>query len=183
MLFINIFFDVVVFGILIPTLFVFLSINLDKNLFMLKMNSLFLRALGFSLIFVGFLLIAWAYYLIVKVGRGYTLEFFGKNLLTATKKLVTLGPYSKIRHPIALGYLVMILGIAFITNSFSGLFILFPLMVITTCFYLIFFEERALSKRFKEEFKEYKENTNFLIPFPKKLIRGKVTDLTVGKKR
>src|SRR3972149_11279566 len=143
MLFINIFFDVVVFGILIPTLFVFLSINLDKNLFMLKMNSLFLRALGFSLIFVGFLLIAWAYYLIVKVGRGYTLEFFGKNLLTATKKLVTAGPYSKIRHPIALGYLGMILGIAFITNSFSGLFILFPLMVITTCSYLIFFEERA----------------------------------------
>jgi protein-S-isoprenylcysteine O-methyltransferase Ste14 len=56
-------------------------------------------------------------------------------------------------------------------------------MVIATCFYLIFFEERALSKRFKEEFKEYKENTNFLIHFPKKLIRGKVTDLTVGKKR
>jgi len=79
MLFINILFDVAVFGILIPTLFILLSINLDKNLFMLKMNSLFLKNLGFLVMFIGFLVIAWAYYLIVRVGRGYTLEFFGKT--------------------------------------------------------------------------------------------------------
>lgn len=171
MLFISILFDVVVFGILIPALFMLFSERIDRILGLPRYNLIFLKVLGFLLICSGFILVVWSYTLIIRIGKGYTLEFFGKSFLPATKKLVTEGPYSQIRHPIALGYLGILLGIALTRNTLSGVLILFPLMVILSVLYLVFFEERFLDKRFKEEFKEYKRNAKFLIPSIKRKLR------------
>jgi len=173
-LFISILFDTAVFGFLIPALFIFLSRKLDGIFHMPRYDPLFLKVLGFFLVLLGITLIMWAYYLLVRVGKGYTLEFFGKGVLPVTERLVTVGPYSKVRHPMALGHLIMLLGIAFAINSLSGVFVLFPLILFASCLYLKFFEEKALGERFKEEYDEYRENTNFLIPWFKKRKKSRL---------
>lgn len=157
-----------VFGISIPALFMFFSDRVDRILGLPRYNLIFLKVLGFLLLCSGFILLVWSYTLIIRIGKGYTIEFFGKSLLPVTKKLVTEGPYSQIRHPVALGYLSILLGIALTKNTLSGVLILFPLMVVLSVLYLVFFEERFLDKRFKEEFKAYKRNTKFLIPLIKR---------------
>ncbi len=65
----------------------------------------------------------------------------------------------------ALGYLTVLLGTAFIINSVSGIFIIFPAAVIASMFYLKVFEERSLDERFKDDFREYRKKTNFLFPW------------------
>ncbi len=168
MFFISVLFDTVVFATLIPTLFVIISRRLDKVFLFSQLDFIFLKILGVLFIFLGLIFIVRSYYLIIKVGRGYTLEFFNIRFLPVTKKLIKSGPYSAIRHPMVFGYLVGLSGIVFIIGSVSGLIIMLPLVSALTALYLIFFEEKALYDRFGPEFKEYKSNASFIIPWFKK---------------
>ncbi len=168
MFFVSILFDIVVFGILIPTLFVIISRSLDKVFLFSQFDFIFLKISGVLSIFLGLIFIVRSYYLIIKVGRGYTLEFFNISFLPVTKKLIKVGPYSATRHPMVFGYLVGLSGIIFIIGSLSGLIIMLPLVSALIVLYLIFFEEKALYDRFGAEFKEYKSNTGFIIPSLKK---------------
>lgn len=168
MIFISIIFDIVVWGIVGPAIFITLSNAIDGLLRFSRFDFIFLKPAGIFIICIGFIFIVWAYYLLVKVGRGYTVELFGKAILPVTSHLVKTGPYSKIRHPIAFGYLVILLGLAVIRGSLSGIFIALPLIFIAISLYLKFFEEKALCERFKGEYEEYRSNTNFIIPWFKK---------------
>jgi len=170
LIFISIVFDIAVLGIFIPLSFIKISKGLDRVLQFQQFDSILSKVTGIFFIVLGLILIIRAYYLIVKIGRGYTLEFFRKKLLPVTKNLVRIGPYSKIRHPMALGYLIMLLGLIFILGSLSGLFILLPLTFIMAALYLSIFEEKALLGRFGEEFAKYKSETNLLIPCLKKEV-------------
>jgi protein-S-isoprenylcysteine O-methyltransferase Ste14 len=163
MLYISIVTDAILFGILIPVLFILFSRQAD-GILRIEFHSPLLRATGFFMLVVGAVLIAWSYYLIVTAGKGYTLEFFRRSFLPVTERLVTRGPYSRTRHPMALGYLTVLLGTAFIINSVSGIFVIFPAAVIASRFYLKVFEERSLEERFKDDFREYRKKMNFLFP-------------------
>lgn len=149
-------------------MFIIISRSLDKVFLFSQFDFIFLKILGIFFIFFGLIFIVWSYYLIVRVGRGYTLEFFNMSFLPVTKKLIKSGPYSMMRHPMVFGYLVGLSGIVFITGSVSGLIIMLPLVSALTVLYLILFEEKALYDRFGIEFEEYKSNTNFIIPWFKK---------------
>ena len=154
----------ILFGGIIPAAYVASSGALDAAMGFSRIGHMFLKWVGSGFFLAGASIVVRSYRLIVKEGRGYTLEFFNVNLLPVTKKLVTAGTYSWVRHPMVSGYLLLLLGISFATGSAAGILVVFPLTTILAALYLIFFEERALRGRFKEEFEAYRMNTPFLVP-------------------
>ena len=154
----------ILFGGIIPAAYVASSVALDAAMGFSRMEHVFLKWGGSGLFLAGASIVVRSYRLIVKEGRGYTLEFFNVNLLPVTKRLVTRGPYSWVRHPMVSGYLLSLAGISFVNGSAAGILIVFSLAAILAALYLIFFEEKALRGRFKEEFEAYRMNTPFLVP-------------------
>ena len=81
----------------------------------------------------------------------------------ATQKLLTDGPYSLCRNPMALGTLVFYFGIAIFLQSF------FPLLAVVflgLCLVTLIKhgEERELLLKFGNDYLRYKQRTPFLIP-------------------
>ena len=76
------------------------------------------------------------------------------------KGLVTHGIYSKIRHPIFIGVILVYLGLELIFQSIYGLllviFVLIPFYI-----YSAIEEEKILSKIFKDKYTAYKKKTLF----------------------
>jgi protein-S-isoprenylcysteine O-methyltransferase Ste14 len=68
--------------------------------------------------------------------------------------LVTTGVYRVSRNPIALGFLLMLVGLPLNSGSAWGL-LLAPLMVVLFKWYVIDPEEKDLANRFGEEYKNY----------------------------
>ena len=98
----------------------------------------------------------WAY---KSLGQSYSQEI----VVFKDHKLAEKGPFKFIRHPQYLSQMLVDLGGAAATLSY----ILLPLAVIQIPI-LIFralFEEKLLSKHFKEEFETYKQKRGFIIPF------------------
>ena len=98
----------------------------------------------------------WAY---KSLGQSYSQEI----VVFKDHKLAEKGPFRFIRHPQYLSQMLVDLGGAAATLSY----ILLPLAVIQIPI-LIFratFEEKLLSKHFKEEFENYKQKRGFIIPF------------------
>jgi len=98
----------------------------------------------------------WAY---KSLGQSYSQEI----VVFKDHKLAEKGPFRFIRHPQYLSQMLVDLGGAAATLSY----ILLPLAVIQIPI-LIFratFEEKLLSKHFKEEFETYKQKRGFIIPF------------------
>lgn len=98
----------------------------------------------------------WAY---KSLGQSYSQEI----VVFKDHKLAEKGPFRFIRHPQYLSQMLVDLGGAAATLSY----ILLPLAVIQIPI-LIFratFEEKLLSKHFKEEFENYQQKRGFIIPF------------------
>mgnify|MGYP005840758499 CR=1 FL=1 len=79
------------------------------------------------------------------------------------KVLVRLGIYRWSRHPMFLGYDLIAIGAALLTRSLGMLLIGLPVLFLLQTIFLRR-EERALARRFKKEFSEYRNKTPFLIP-------------------
>ena len=78
-------------------------------------------------------------------------------------KLADKGPFKIIRHPQYLSQILVDLGGGFATLSYiliSIAIIQIPILVMRAAF-----EEKLLSKHFKEEFEQYKKSRGFMIPF------------------
>ena len=78
------------------------------------------------------------------------------------KKLITGGIYSKIRHPIYLGRILLNLG-------FLIMFPIAPMILVATIFIIIWFfiavyEEKILIEKFGKRYKKYKERVPMFIP-------------------
>ena len=95
----------------------------------------------------------------------------GFSNLTSTKivqvvdghQLITDGLFSQIRHPLYLGFLLMLFGITIIFASLLGA----VLIAISVVFILIRIriEEEMLTQTFGEAYREYQGNTKKLIPY------------------
>ena len=128
-------------------LFSFLSFKPSLQTYLI---GIILFILGFSLRF----------YAIKTLGRLFTFEVG----LRKSHQLVTKGPYSIIRHPGYLGYLLISLGLY---TFFGTLFGIVISLIACSIIYLkrIPTEEKILAQQFKEEFEAYKLKTKKLIPF------------------
>ena len=114
-----------------------------------------LQVIGLVLTFLGIALAIWA--------RVYLGTNWGMPMsLKENPELVTIGPYSFIRHPIYTGVLLAMLGSILIVGiEWIIIFILFSLYFI----YSAKKEENNMTRQFPNHYPEYKKKTKMLIPF------------------
>ena len=76
--------------------------------------------------------------------------------------VVTTGPFRRVRHPIYLGVILVYLGMGLATASLLSLAILVGIFLFYN--YIAGYEEKLLSARFGQVYKEYKARTGKWVP-------------------
>ena len=114
-------------------------------------------ALSFILLWGGFILAGWAYYLLVKEGEGNPLE------MIPTSKLVKSGPYKYVRNPLCTGAAAVLLGEA---GYFGSWYVLaWAILFIAAMYvYVVRVEEYKLANKFGKEYITYKMDTGRFFP-------------------
>jgi protein-S-isoprenylcysteine O-methyltransferase Ste14 len=115
------------------------------------MYGFYINMIGITIGFTGAALSIWAI--------SYLKKSFG--LRAAVRKLVTRGPYARIRHPLYLGEIIHLLGIAILSGKPLGLY----LYVVAVAFQVVRarIEERKFLRTLPE-YKGYMNQTGFLWP-------------------
>jgi protein-S-isoprenylcysteine O-methyltransferase Ste14 len=115
----------------------------------------FLKPLGFALFILGMILFT--------VAVATLKEAFLGNVEPVTESLITTGPFKYVRHPVYLGMVISVLGLALGMKSLWGLIcaiaIFVPLGV-----YRAKLEEMALAEAFADEWNDYVRRTYFMFP-------------------
>lgn len=101
----------------------------------------------------GALLHAWS----VQVRGRYATSWVMSN----EHKLITAPPYSIVRHPSYLGYMLMILGM---TPIWGNIITLIPWIAIPGYYFVSLYEESMLIERFGQEYLDYMKHVNGFIP-------------------
>lgn len=146
---------------------VYLAVKLDRFYEfpkVLLVNNFVNIFSSLTLISAGTLIIWWAYTYLVVLGEGSPAQMLGQ-----TKKLVTRGPYSLVRHPSIIGKFLIVLGVGIMFNSFSFILIIIPLLFCYAYFERIR-EEKRLLKLWHNEYLEYKNRVPRLLPKIKSLF-------------
>jgi len=78
--------------------------------------------------------------------------------------LVTLGPFARVRHPVYLGVVVALAGIAAVFANWGALLACL-LLVVPALLWRAKVEEELLADVFAEEYKLYRQRTKMLIPY------------------
>jgi protein-S-isoprenylcysteine O-methyltransferase Ste14 len=132
---------------------------------------LIMDILGFAIFPTGIVegLVALAVMLIglgLRVWAAMTLGGYYTRTLTTTKdhKVVTTGPYSRIRHPAYLGVILLWSGFGVLSSSLV-LSLLFPVMFVAVYLYRISVEERMLVEVLGDAYVQYQRRTRKFIPF------------------
>jgi len=108
-------------------------------------------------IIAGCLMGFWAIYVQFTIGKGTPVP------VMATQKLIIQKPYNYCRNPMALGTIVLYLGVAVQIGSISAVALVL-IGAILLLLYIKFLEEREMAMRFGEEYQEYRKQTPFIIP-------------------
>lgn len=112
--------------------------------------------LAIAVMAIGIALRAWA---VTTLGRFYTRTL----LTTEEQKVITSGPYAKIRHPGYLGDILLWSGFGVLSGSMV-IAILFPVVFVAIYLYRIGVEEKMLAKTLGEDYARYQRRTRRLIP-------------------
>jgi protein-S-isoprenylcysteine O-methyltransferase Ste14 len=116
-----------------------------------------LIVLGLVLYVMGYLLMAWA---LMKLKNNYQL---GGSTPRITDKLVILGPYRFVRHPMYAAALYISLGLALLTQSLACFAVFFIYLVLISL--LIPVEEKGLRQVYGKQYGDYQGHVRKLIPF------------------
>jgi protein-S-isoprenylcysteine O-methyltransferase Ste14 len=115
-----------------------------------------IQYLGLLLIPAGLVVREWA---IIKLGR-----FFSRTVqIESGHRLITDGPYRRIRHPAYTGMILIYLGIALALGTWLGGVIALGLML-GAAMYRIGVEERVLLENFGNDYRDYMKHTWRLFP-------------------
>ena len=108
---------------------------------------------GIFLIPFGLLLVAWANYTLLHIGK---IGLRAREPMQTPSKLVVVGTYRYSRNPIYLAVLMMLLGLVIVLSS---LVVLLGLIVVYIVFRYIFIkrEEIILEEAFGDEYREFKK--------------------------
>jgi protein-S-isoprenylcysteine O-methyltransferase Ste14 len=112
---------------------------------------------GCGFIAVGLLLGWWSNYVQFTTGRGTPVP------LMATQQLIIQKPYSYCRNPMALGAILLYLGVAILIGSISAL-VLVLMGAFILLVYIKLLEEKEMELRFGEAYREYRKQTPFILP-------------------
>ena len=154
----NLIFGVIIFILLLPAFLILGGHYLDSLLYISGiLRGTFYEILGIILVAMGWPLSIWSVYVQYAEGKGTPVPS------APTRKLITSGPYKYCRNPMALGTLLLYLGLAFILKLASMVFLTF-LFFISLFLFIKLWEEKELEARLGEEYRKYKRRTPFLIP-------------------
>ena len=113
--------------------------------------------LGCGFVVAGILFAWWSIYVQFTIGRGTPVP------IMATQQLIVQKPYSYCRNPMALGAIVVFLGVAILIGSISAVVLVLAFAVLLLV-YIKFLEEKEMELRFGEAYQEYRKQTPFIIP-------------------
>ncbi|MBK3516116.1 prolipoprotein diacylglyceryl transferase family protein [Carboxylicivirga marina] len=99
---------------------------------------------GWSVLITGFILMVWAMLSIMYFGRGLPLNAF------PPEKYVTQGPYCFLKHPIYVGFGLILIGVFVIIGSPGGLWLITPIVMLSMIALVWGHENIQLRKRFAE---------------------------------
>ena len=101
----------------------------------------------------------------LRVWAAVTLGGYYTRTLMTTKdhRVVTTGPYSRIRHPAYLGVILLWSGFGVLSGNLIIAFI-FPIMFVVVYLYRISIEEKMLVRELGEDYTQYQRKTRKLIP-------------------
>ncbi len=88
-----------------------------------------------------------------------------KHFLRA-KAVYTKGMYSKIRHPFYSGLILSLMGLSL--AIYSLYFLIYAVVAVIMLFWMAYYEEKHLIKRFGKEYLNYKKETGMFLPKFKK---------------
>jgi protein-S-isoprenylcysteine O-methyltransferase Ste14 len=115
------------------------------------------QSVGIALGLLGLMLFVWCVSLFARVGRG-TLAPWDE-----TQNLVSIGPYRYVRNPMISGVALLLIGQALFWGSWVlGFWVC--LFIVINHLYFVLAEEPGLERRFKEQYRVYKENVPRWIP-------------------
>jgi protein-S-isoprenylcysteine O-methyltransferase Ste14 len=95
------------------------------------------------------------------LGKNWSLE----ARMRTDHQLIRNGPYARVRHPIYLGMLLFLLGLAVALGHWLQLVVALPLFLVGTSIRTKL-EDRLLEEQFGQEFTDYARSTPALIPRP-----------------
>lgn len=146
------------FIVLIPAALIAGSRRLDRALHLPRVpGGRPIQALGDLMAVAGWLLGVWSVKAQFDLGRGTPVP------LMATQRLVVEPPFTYTRNPMALGAIVMYLGVAVARRSLAGIgLVLAAAAALLT--YIKRVEEPEMLARFGDEYAAYRERTPFLLP-------------------
>ena len=131
---------------------------------------LIMAVLGLAIFPIGFVegLVALAVMLFglgLRTWAAVTLGGYYTRTLMTTKnhRVVTSGPYSRIRHPAYLGVILLWFGFGILSGSLIIAFV-FPVMFVVVYLYRISIEEKMLVRELGEDYVQYQRKTRKLIP-------------------
>ena len=113
--------------------------------------------IGVLLAVAGLILLAVTASMFIRFGRGTIAPW------NPTRKLIVSGLYLHVRNPMIIGVLTALLGESLIFHSVQIFTWLIAFFIINDI-YFVFSEEPGLTKRFGEEYLEYKRNVPRWIP-------------------
>jgi protein-S-isoprenylcysteine O-methyltransferase Ste14 len=108
---------------------------------------------GILFIPIGMLLIIWANYTLLWIGR---ISFKNREPMQRPSSLVLVGPFRFTRNPIYFGCILMIFGLVIVWSSIVTAFLLI-LVYITFRFVFIKREEVILEEEFEEEYRDFRK--------------------------
>jgi len=109
--------------------------------------------IGIVLIPIGLLLIIWANYSLLHIGK---ISLRNREPMQRPSNLILVGPYRFTRNPIYLGALLMLLGLVIV---WSSVFTAFLMILVYIIFRYIFIkrEEIILEEEFGDEYRDFKK--------------------------
>ena len=129
---------------------------------LLSISFLILIVLEFKF---SFLIIPGILLLLIGITLIYLSYIDIKQDFLKAKKITSTGIYSRVRHPMYLGIILLFIGISLII--YSLLVSIYSLIGIILIIWQAFYEEKYLEKRFDKDFLNYKKQVPMLIPYSK----------------
>jgi protein-S-isoprenylcysteine O-methyltransferase Ste14 len=139
-------------------LFIFVALQVDKFLDFHKLRPTALNIIvSAPILAIGLFLMTWSVLHFIRV-KGTPVPF------NPPPKLVTTGPYARVRNPMVTGVFVLLFGLGVLLRSISLVSIFTPLFILLNVWELKAVEERELERRLGKDYVEYKKRVPMFIP-------------------
>jgi protein-S-isoprenylcysteine O-methyltransferase Ste14 len=140
--------------ILPVTVLVLVPLYIEKDISMKNLGTFFM---GIGIICLGLMVMILTISLFITRGKGTLAPW------SPTKRLITVGIYRRVRNPMIMGVLTILIGESIAIQSIKiGVWAL--VFFIVNNFYFILYEEPNLGRKFGEEYMEYKRNVGRWVP-------------------